>query len=411
MREISNEDISRIRKNFPSLNREWKGRVLKYFDGPGGSQVPDVVIEAVSDYYRSCNANSHGLFVTSRETDEVLDSARMAMSDFLGAPGAETISLGANMTTLNYSLSHALARKFSPGDEILITALDHEANRGPWLALRERGMKIREVPVNTEGRLVYPALEKMVSPRTRLVAAGWASNALGTVNDISRLREISRRANALLLVDAVHYAPHFSIDVLAEDLDFLLCSAYKFYGPHVGILYSRPGLLEQLEPDRLTTQDQAAPFRIETGTLNHAAISGVRAAVDYLSGFGRGKTRRAKLVDGMAVISRHEHHLALHLYHGLQQVPGIEIYGPPVSGSPGGRTPTIAFRLKDVSPAEICEKLGDEGFLLWDGDFYASRVIECFGLADKGGVVRAGISLYTSKEEVEALLEAVRALA
>ena len=410
MREISDQEISSIREDFPSLRRTWNGKRISYFDGPGGSQVPESVITAVTDYYRTCNSNVHGLFVTSRETDNILEQARLAMADFLGARGPETISLGANMTTLNYSLSHALVRSFKPGDEVLITALDHEANRGPWLGLREQGIIVREVPVTAEGKLDYSILEKMISSRTRLVAAGWASNALGTVNDIRFIRKVSRQAGALLLVDAVHYAPHFSIDVKEEDIDFLLCSAYKFYGPHVGILYSRPGLLDQLEPDRLKTQNQVSPYRIETGTLNHAAIAGVTAAVNYLSRFGSGESRRTRLVEGFSRISRYEFALGQRFFQGLAENPKVDVYGPPMSSEPGGRTPTVAFRIEALSPAEACEKLGEKGFLLWDGDFYAARVIELLGLADSGGVIRVGISLYTRKEEVDALLDAVRDL-
>ncbi len=328
----------------------------------------------------------------------------------VGAPGPGAISLGANMTTLNYSLSHALGRSFSPGDEVLITALDHEANRGPWLGLQEKGIKVREVPVTPGGELDYAAMEKMISSRTRLVAVGWASNALGTVNNIRSIRKLSREAGALLLVDAVHYAPHFSIDVLEEDVDFLLCSAYKFYGPHVGILYSRPGLLEQLETDRLKTQDQAAPYRIETGTLNHAAIAGVTAAVNYLEQLGRGENRRARLVDAFSRISRYELDLGRRFFQGLSKNPKCRIYGPSMPDVPGGRTPTISFTIEGMTPSEASEQLGNKGFLVWDGDFYAARVIELLGLSGSGGVIRVGISLYTKKEEVEALLEAVRQL-
>ena len=407
MRELTELTVEAVRRDFPSLGREWKGKGLKFFDGPGGTQVPDQVISAVSEYYRKSNSNIHGMFVTSRETDEMLARARLAMKDFLNAPGPETISFGANMTTLNYSLSHALARKFESGDEILITALDHEANRGPWLGLRDLGMVVREVPVLESGVLDYTALEQMISPRTRLVAVGWASNALGTVNDIGLIRGLSRKVGALLLVDAVHYAPHFSIDVREEDLDFLLCSAYKFYGPHVGILYSRPGLLEELEPDRLKTQDQAAPYRIETGTLNHAAIAGVEAAVDYLSGFGRGESRRDRLVEAMNVISRYEHSIGRYLYAGLEADPRVDLFGPGMPESPGERAPTIAFRFKGVSPEDFCRKMGEDGYLLWDGDFYAARVIELLGLSGRGGVVRAGISLYSRKEEAAGLLDSL----
>lgn len=407
MKSISDRKIRTLREDFPSLRRSWQGKPLKFFDGPGGAQVPDQVIEAVSSYYRTCNANSHGLFLTSRETDRVLEDARMAMADFLNAPGAENISFGANMTTLNYALSHALVREMRPGDEIVITALDHEANRGPWLGLRERGIEIREVPATGDGRLNYRALESLVNDRTRLVAVGWASNALGTVNDIALIRETSRRHGALLLVDAVHYAPHLPIDVQSMNPDFLLCSAYKFYGPHVGILYSKTGLLEQLEPDRLKTQDQQAPFRIETGTLNHAAIAGVSAAVNYLAQIGSGSDRRSRIVDGMSQVSDYEFALGRRLYESLAANPSIDIYGPPFPEDPGDRTPTVSFRVKGLSPSQTCERLAEDGFLLWDGDFYAARIVELMGLADRGGLVRAGISIYTLPEEVESLLEAV----
>jgi len=405
MRELTGLTVENVRRDFPSLQREWNGQELRYFDGPGGTQVPDQVISAVSGYYQTSNSNIHGMFITSRETDEILEGARLAMSDFLNAPGPETISLGANMTTLNYSLSHALARKFKKGDEILITALDHEANRGPWLSIQDSGMVVREVPVTGSGVLDYEALERMINSRTRLVAVGWASNALGTVNDIGLIRRLSREAGAWLLVDAVHYAPHFPIDVQKEDIDFLLCSAYKFYGPHVGILYSRPGLLDELEPDRLKTQDQSSPYRIETGTLNHAAIAGVEAAVNYLAEFGRGDGRKDRLADAMSRIGSYEHSVGSHLYRGLAACPKVSLFGPPMPDNPGARTPTMAFRLEGFSPEEVCRNLGEEGYLLWDGDFYAARIIELLGLSGRGGVVRAGVSLYTRKEEAAGLLD------
>lgn len=410
MSAITEAKVHDIRRDFPSLSRDWEGKSLKYFDGPGGSQVPEKVISAISGYYRTSNSNSHGLFITSRETDAVLDQAREAMSDFLGAPGPETISFGANMTTLNYALSHALVREFSEGDEILITALDHEANRGPWLGLQRFGIKVREVPLDEKCRLDYKALEEMISPRTRLVAVGWASNALGIVNDILRVRDLTRRKGSLLAVDAVHYAPHYSIDVSAVDADFLLCSAYKFYGPHIGILYSRPGLLDSLEPDRLKTQDQRAPYRIETGTLNHAAIAGVTAAVDYLASIGDGESRRERIVNGMERISEWEFSLGQKFFRELRRISGIEVYGPGYPDEPGWRTPTVAFRDSRSGPAAVCEALGEQGFLLWDGDFYAARVVELLGLSERGGVVRAGMSLYTLESEVDGLLARIRGL-
>src|SRR5271165_702096 len=289
----------RARQDFPALQRVAQAPPLAYLDGPGGSQVPQIVIEAIGEVYRTCNVNTHGNFAPSREVDRRIDEARAAVADFLGAAGPACISFGQNMTTLNYSLSAAIGRTLETGDEILITQLDHEANRGPWLRLAERGVVIREVRLLASGVLDQADMAAQINARTKVFALGASSNALGTVNDVALARRLTRQVGALLVVDAVHYAPHFSVDVGALDVDFLLCSAYKFYGPHVGILYSAPGALDRLPTDRLRTQDPAAPFRIETGTLNHAAIHGVRAAVEYLASWGLGKNRRERLVDAM----------------------------------------------------------------------------------------------------------------
>src|ERR1700712_5581873 len=250
-------DNTRCRRDFPSLSRSVQGVPLAFLDGPAGTQVPEPVIAAMADYYRTSNANSHGEFPTSRETDRLLEATRETVAAFLGAPGGREISFGQNMTTLNFSLSHALAREMAAGDEIVITQLDHEANRGPWLHLRERGGVIKEVALRPDGRLDAENSARQVTPRTRLVAVGLASNALGTVNDAALARRLSKEVGALLLLDAVHYAAHLPVDVVALDTDFLLCSAYKFYGPHVGILYARPGLLDRLQTDRLSVQEEA----------------------------------------------------------------------------------------------------------------------------------------------------------
>ena len=282
------EHSLRSRKDFPALQRHRDGLELAFLDGPAGSQVPNAVIEAIADVYASCNVNTHGNFPPSREIDRRMQRSREVVAAFLGAAAAECISFGQNMTTLSYALSYAIGRTLQPGDEVLITQLDHEANRGPWLNLRERGIVIREVRLMESGVLDTEDMAAKISPRTKLFALGASSNALGTVNDIALARRLTREVGALLLIDAVHYAPHFPLDVRAMDADFLLCSAYKFYGPHVGVLYSKPGALERLPTDRLSTQDPAAPYRIETGTLNHAAIEGVRAAIEYLAGWGAG---------------------------------------------------------------------------------------------------------------------------
>ena len=401
-------ECERCRNDFPALRREVDGRRLVFLDGPAGTQVPQSVIDAVSDYYRASNANTHGAFVTSRETDEMIRAAREAVAAFLGAPSGREISFGANMTTLTYSLSQALAREMRPGDEIVITELDHEANRGPWLALRERGVVVREVALRHEGTLDYEDMRRKVTDRTKVIAVGYASNALGTVNDVPLARRLSQEVGAWLLVDAVHYAPHFPLDVTTLDADFLLCSAYKFYGPHVGILYTRPGLLTKLRTDKLRTQDDEAPFRIETGTLNHAAIAGVKSAIEYIASWGRGATLRQRLVSAMEAIREYEHSLASLYWENVRGLPGVVAWGRDFS-SPR-RAPTVSITVAGARAAEVARALGEQGILVWDGDFYAARAIEVLGLAERGGVLRTGISMYNTREEVERLLEGVRRL-
>ncbi len=402
-------DVSRCRRDFPALARTEGGVPLAYLDGPAGSQVPSAVIEAVSHYYRTCNANTHGAFVTSRESDAGVLAAREAAATFLGAASWREISFGANMTTLAFALSHALARELKPGDEVVITELDHEANRAPWLGLRAAGAVVREVALRPDGRLDEDDLRAKIGPRTRLVAIGYSSNALGTVNDVPLARELSRAVGAWLVVDAVHYAPHFPLDVAALDPEFLLCSAYKFYGPHVGILYSRPGLLDRLRTDKLRTQDDAAPYRIETGTLNHAAIAGVRAAIEYLASWGDGATPRARLVSAMTAIAAYEHGLAAAYWENVRRVPGVTVRGPGFSSA--RRAPTVSITIEGVRPSDAAAALGGRGVQVWDGDFYAARAIEVLGLAERGGVLRTGISMYNTREEIERLLGGIAELA
>lgn len=397
-----------FRAHFPALQRQYQDKPLIYMDGPAGVQVPQQVIDAIAHYYQNSNANTHGAFLTSQETDAVMDTARQKMADFLGAEGPETISFGQNMTTLNFSLSRAIARGLQPGDEVLITQLDHEGNRGPWLALRERGIVVREVALKPEGVLDYEDFASKINERTRVVAMGLASNILGTVNDVHLIRRLSYDVGAWLLIDAVHAAPHFSLDVQAMGCDFLLCSAYKFYGPHVGILYSRPGLLDRLQPDRLRTAYQHAPYSIETGTLNHAAIAGVGAAVDFIGALGAGASQRETLVSAMQVIRQHEAELASRLFHGLKSIPGIHIYG--VSSDVPMRAPTLAIAVAQKTPQEVCEILASQNIFAWDGHFYAIRATEVLGLLEKGGVTRLGISAYTTREEVDQVVEAFRGL-
>jgi cysteine desulfurase family protein (TIGR01976 family) len=396
------------RGDFPSLLRTHNGYPLAFLDGPAGTQVPQPVIDAIARYYLTSNANTHGRFSTSEESDRLLDEARVVTAEFLGAPGPHCVSFGANMTTLNYALARAFGRLLHEGDEILITQLDHEANRGPWLGLREMGIQVTEIGIREDATLDYDDFARKVTTRTRLVAMGLASNAFGTVNDVSFARSVTNQAGALLLVDAVHYAPHFPVDAVAMDVDFLLCSAYKFYGPHVGILYAREGMLDRIEPDRLRTQDQKAPHRIETGTQNHAAIAGVAAAIEYIASFGTQGDRRSRIVAGMGLIAAYEHGLARVLDGGLREIDGVTVRGP--SFDVPRRAPTVSFTLEGVRPGDVCTALGRNGVCAWDGDFYAVRPMEVLGLRDRGGVTRVGISLYNTGEEIGRLLEGVKQL-
>lgn len=397
------------RSDFPSLKRMHNGYPLAYLDGPGGTQTPRQVIEAIVHYYENCNANHDGYFITSIESDQIIQETRESMAQFLGARSWSTISFGANMTTLAYSLSKAFARYFQAGDEIVITQLDHEANRGPWLGLREYGLIIKEVKIKKNGTLDYEDFKKKITERTRLVAVGMASNALGTVNDLPVIRQWTYEVGSWLLVDAVHYAPHFALDVQKLGVDFLLCSAYKFYGPHVGILYSREGLLSRLSTDCLRTQNQNAPFKMETGTLNHAALAGVKAAVEYIASFVEADHLRQRLFTAMQMISEYEHELAKKYYQGLQNIDGLEIFGPDMSSS--HRAPTVSFTIKGLKAAQICQRLNEKGICAWDGHFYAIRPVEVLGLLEKGGLTRIGLSLYNTENEIDRVLEAIKELA
>lgn len=393
------------RADFPSLARREGEHALAFLDGPAGTQVPNAVIEAVAAYYRCSNANTGGQFATSRETDALIASVRATVATFLGAADARTISFGQNMTTLCYSLSHALARELQPGDGVLVTQLDHEANRSPWLALRERGADVQEIRLRGDGRLDEDDLAAKIGPRTRIVAMGLSSNLLGTVNDVGRARALTRAVGALLVLDAVHYAPHFVLDASRLDADFILCSAYKFYGPHVGILYSRPGLLDRLEPDRLATQTPLAPERFETGTLNHAALAGVQAAIDYLAAWGDGETLRERIVSALSAIGAHEHALAQRYDREVRRISGVRRFG--VGFEEGARAPTVSITIEGVTAEAAARRLGAAGLLLWDGHFYARRAAEVLGLLEQGGVLRAGFSMYNTADEVDRLLAAV----
>lgn len=397
-----------IREVFPSLLRSINGRPAVYLDGPAGTQIPAPVIRAISDYYHTSNANTHGQFTTALETDALIRQVREECAIFLNAPHADCISFGQNMTSLCFSLSRGIGRLLKPGDEVVITQLDHEANRGPWLTLQNQGVVVREITLLKNGTLDYEDAARKINRRTKLVAAGVASNMLGTVNDIALLRRLSREVGAWLLVDAVHSAPHFLTDVHALDCDFLLCSAYKFYGPHVGILYSRPGLLNTIPVDRLRVQEQRAPYMIETGTLNHAALAGVGAAIRFIASLGHGTHLRAQLEDAFVRIHAHEISVAQYLWQGLRTIQHVHVYGPAFGDFL--RAPTIAFRVHHHSAESVCKVLAGEEIFAWDGHFYAIRAAESLDLLVHGGVVRTGIVVYNTHEEVDQVLTCIRSM-
>ena len=399
----------KTRDYFPSLNRvNSSNQQIIYLDGPGGTQVPIQVIEAISQYYLRSNANTHGEFITSQETDLVMDDLRFKVSVMLGAESSNTISIGQNMTTLNYSLARALSRKFKEDDEVIVTELDHEANRGPWMILKEVGVKIIEVNLKQNGTLDYSDFKSKINDKTVMVCMGMSSNALGTLNSFNKVKEYLKDRKCLFLLDAVHYAPHFSIDVKDLNCDFMLCSAYKFYGPHISFLYSKPGVLQELNPDRLVVQDQEAPYIIETGTLNHAACSGVSAAIDFISSLGQGSTYREKLESAYLQISDHEFSLAKHLYESLEGFDKTTVIGPDFSTRE--RTPTVSFVHSEYSPKKVCALLAKQNICAWDGHFYALKAIQQLGLESRGGVTRLGISLYNTRKEIDRVIEVIKSI-
>jgi cysteine desulfurase family protein (TIGR01976 family) len=397
-----------IRAHFPALGRRHEGRPVAYFDGPGGTQVPLAVVEAVADYLYHHNANTHWGFPTSRETDEALVAARLALADFLNATPGE-VAFGANMTTLTFHLARALGRGYGPGDEVVVTELDHHANVDPWHALaRERGVTVRTVRMRPEtGQLDEEDLARQITGRTRLVAIGAASNALGTINDVAGAARRAHDAGALVFVDAVHYAPHRLVDVRALDCDFLACSAYKFYGPHVGVLYGRRDLLESLDVPKLRPAPEAAPERLETGTQNHEGIVGAAAAVEFLAALAEGPDRRARLRAAFEAIHERGAALVERLWRGLAEVEGVRLYGPPPSEP---RTPTVSFDVGGVPAAEVCRRLAERGIFASHGDFYATTAVERLGRG-REGLVRIGCACYTTGEEIDRLLDGVRAIA
>ena len=397
-----------IRSYFPALERRHNGQPVAYLDGPGGTQVPRQVVGAMNDYLYRHNANTHWAFPTSRETDDAIADARQVLADFLNASPQE-VAFGANMTTLTFHLARALGRRWGPGDEIVVTELDHHANIDPWKALeRERGVTVRVARMVPEtGQLDMEDLSRQITGRTRLVAVGAASNALGTVNDVTGVARLAHDAGALVFVDAVHYAPHHLVDVEALGCDFLACSAYKFYGPHVGVLYGRKELLRSLEVPKLKPSPDTAPERLETGTQNHEGIVGAAAAVEFLASLAEGPTLRARLRAAFDELHRRGQALTERLWAGLTEVDGVIVYGPPPSRP---RTPTVSFAVDGLPSEEAARRLSDRGLFVSHGDFYATTAVERLGRS-REGLVRIGCACYTTAEEIERLLDGVREVA
>ncbi|CAN5595595.1 cysteine desulfurase-like protein [soil metagenome] len=400
--------VDEIRAQFPALERTHGGNSVAYFDGPGGTQVPRAVVDAMSDYLLRHNANTHWAFPTSEETDAVIGEARAAVADFLNAAPNE-IAFGANMTTLTFHLARAIGRGLQARDEIVITELDHHANVAPWRALeKERGITTRQARMIPEtGQLDWEHLEQQISARTKLVAIGAASNALGTITDVSRAAKLARSVGAQIFVDAVHYAPHELVDVRAMDCDYLACSAYKFYGPHIGILYGRHELLAQIDFPKLIPAPDTAPERAETGTQNHEGIAGAAAAVEFLASLGAGASKRDRLAGVFGELHGRGLELATQLWQGLLDIDGVCTFGPPPDQP---RTPTVAFTVPGASALDVSRQLAERGVFASDGHFYAMTVIDRLGQSQQG-VVRAGCACYTTTEEVNRLLEGVRSIA
>jgi cysteine desulfurase family protein (TIGR01976 family) len=410
--------IDQIRAQFPALQRTHNGHPVVYFDAPGGTQVPRVVAEAMSDYLFHHNANTHWVYPTSEETDAIITTAREAMADLLGAQARE-IAFGANMTTLTFHLARTLGRMWSSGDEVIVTELDHHANVAPWRALQvDRGIEIRSAKLNCDAaQLDYDHLASLVTPRTKLIAVGGASNAIGTINDLRRVAEIAKAANALLFVDAVHLVPHELVDVRDLGCDFLACSSYKFYGPHEGILWGRFELLDTLPFPKLAPAPDTAPERVETGTQNHEGIAGITATVNFLASLMEDRQsclsepaetgeiacppRRERLARTFTALHEEGQRFASMMWEAFTAMPRLRVYGPPPTER---RTPTMAFTVEGMHADDAARALAKEGLFVSSGDFYAATVCERYAI---DSLVRIGCACYTSEEEVRRLIDAV----
>jgi cysteine desulfurase family protein (TIGR01976 family) len=429
-------DLTWVRSQFPALAQTVNGHPAVFLDGPGGTQVPRHVIAAIGDYLMHNNANTGGAYQTSRNTDRMIAEARSAMADFLHCD-ADEIVFGPNMTTLTYAMSRALGRELGPGDEIVLTLLDHDANFSPWKALEEKGVTIRAVKFNEDDcTLDMHDLASRIGSRTRLVAVGYASNAVGTINNVAEVVRLARQAGALSYIDAVHYAPHGPMDVCALDCDFLVCSTYKFFGPHMGVLYGKREHLKKLRPYKVRPNTDNFPNCWEWGTLNHECIAGIKACVDYWEELGRRvetglapsekrqaasqqeghakpavTRRRAAILAAHAAIHQHERQMVEKIIAGLLAIPGLKLYGITDPRRFENRCATFVVRIEGRTPLELATKLGERGFFTWDGNYYALNLTEQLDVERLGGFLRIGLVHYNTMEEVESLLGALREIA
>jgi cysteine desulfurase family protein (TIGR01976 family) len=405
-------DAGWVREQFPSLKMRVNGHAAAFLDGPAGTQAPKQVMDAVQNYFLSANANTYGAFATSRRNDEMILAARAAMADFFNCAPDEVV-FGQNMTTITFALARAIAREWKAGDEVVVTALDHDANVAPWRALEEKGVVVRQVEIReADCTLDLDDLKRKITAKTRLVAVGYASNIVGTINPVAEITKLAHAAGAMMFIDAVHYAPHGSIDVKYLDCDFLVCSPYKFFGPHMGTLYGKREHLQRFKPYKVRPATNVSPECWETGTQVQELIAGISAAVDYLAELGRHcdatvKTRREALLAAYSATVQYERTLLAKLVEGLQAIHGVKIFGITDAKRFGERCATLSFRLGDHHPTEIAKFLGDRGLFTWDGNFYALNLSERLGVEEKGGVLRVGLVHYNTAEEVDRLLAAL----
>jgi cysteine desulfurase family protein (TIGR01976 family) len=406
-------DLNYIRAQFPSFAEKVNGHPAAYLDGPGGTQVPQRVIDAISDYLKHSNANTCGAYATSYRTNQTIADARSAMADFFGCQPDEVV-FGFNMTSLTFAMSRAIGRELGPDDEIVLTLLDHDANFAPWQALEERGVTVQRVAFNpADCTLDMNDLASKINSHTKLVAVGYASNAVGTINNVKEVVRLVHAAGALAYIDAVHYAPHGPIDVRALDCDFLVCSSYKFFGPHMGVLYGKREHLKRLQPYKLRANTNEIPNCWEWGTLNHECIAGIKACVEYIESIGRRlqpsvSSRRAAILAAYGEIVKYERGLCERLLQGLAATPGVKVYGITEAARFDHRCPTIALRAQGHTPLELATKLGDRGFFTWDGNYYALNLTEELDVEKDGGFLRIGLFHYNAVEEVDRLLAALR---